>query len=476
MICPKCKISNNTEHSFCVECGTTLTKTSDTLANEEQTIFYQPEANIPTVYISPEKLTSPNNEEPAPTQFYSPAGSEKTEVLPADLSSSPDLQPTQHYSPVNTAPNNDVSTKAISQENLPPIVENSKSQSTANQFIPPDSVATVLVPKAELQPEELISETKKAPRKFLKILLASGILIVLLVIGAGTAAYFLAKPMQENKSYILTDKHQEKENTFTYDNQNKDFLMIATDNSNFQKWQITPTAGNKDYYRFVNRGLGTNESLEVIDDSQDSLVGMNKSAQDIGQYWAITNVKDDYYRITNQWLGDTKALSHSKIYYFFLRVRDSNNNDGQLWKKVPAPNGQGFHLVNKQYGDTVYLQALTQDEFKDKLVMKSGAYGNHQWNFNDVGNGFFNLATVQDGKLLDINASNSDRIKVSASTSLSSQRWKITPVNSEYFRLTNESLGDGKSLEAVTFSKFHVGMVKSSDNDLGQLWKISKVQ
>lgn len=59
---------------------------------------------------------------------------------------------------------------------------------------------------------------------------------------------------------------------------------------------------------------------------------MAESAIDEGQLWAITNVEGDYYRITNKWLGDVKSLSHSKRYYYFLRLRDSSNKEGQLWK------------------------------------------------------------------------------------------------------------------------------------------------
>ena len=204
-------------------------------------------------------------------------------------------------------------------------------------------------------------------------------------------------------------------------------------------------------------------SLEVIDDNSDSSVTMAQTAKDVGQLWAITHVKDDYYRITNQWLGDTKSLSHSKQYYYFLRIRDSNNDDGQLWKKIPAPSGKGFYLTNKKYGDTILLQSLKDpDEFKDKLVMKSGEHGNRQWNLNDLGNGFHTLTAVEDGKALDVNSTKKDRAMMSAATSSASQNWKMTPVGNDYFRLTNESLGDTKSLEAVTFSAFQVQMVKTS--------------
>ena len=95
---------------------------------------------------------------------------------------------------------------------------------------------------------------------------------------------------------------------------------------------------------------------------------------------------------------------------------------------------------------------------------------------NDLGTGFYTLTTVADGKGLEINQNNKDRVTMSASKSSAPQSWKMTPVGSDYFRLTNESLGDGKSLEAVTFSALQVQMVKTSDADEGQLWKLTKIK
>ena len=462
MICPKCNVPNSGENLFCVECGTPISNTAAAFSDEQ-----------PTVYLLGGKSLS-EIEDPAATLYYPSANTGNNEILPTEIFSAEEVLPTQNYSIAETSPNNDFPTASVSSANNQAVFNNSTPQSETKQFMAPNSVETVTVSKSEFQAAEEVIELKKKPKKFLKYLLFCGILLVFLIAGGGTAAYFLANPMQESRSYILTDKHEGPENTFTVDNLNNDFLMIAADNSKFQKWRITPTSNNKDLYRFVNRGLSLNESLEVVDDSQDSSIGIAKSAQDIGQYWAITNVNDDYYRITNQWLGDSKSLSHSKQYYFFLRVRDSNGNEGQLWKKTIAPNGQGFYLTSKKYGDTVFLQALNKDEFKDKLVMKSGEYGNRLWTLDDLGNGFYNLTTVGEGKSLEINQSKADRVIMASSTNTAKQRWKMIPQGNDYFSLTNESLGDGKSLEAVTFSRFHVGMVKSDDNDLGQLWKISR--
>ncbi len=392
-----------------------------------------------------------------PTKIYITPEQPPTQMNPSQIPQ------TQYYSPAKTDPNQVRPTQAVSSNELLP-----------TQFVPSKAVEPVVAPKFENKPPQANTEQpKKKSSKFFKI---AAIFLLLLLLGGGVAAYFLVPPMQSSKSYNLTDKHQTQDNTLQFDNQSKTLFMVAASNDDFQKWQITPDANDKFYYRFVNRGLGESNSLEIIDDNQDSSVTMAQSAKDVGQLWAITNVQGDYYRITNQWLGDSKSLSHIKQYYTFLRIKDSNSNDSQLWKKISAQNGQGFYLVNKQYGESVYLQALTKDEFKDKLIMKSGEQGNRQWEITDLGTGFFTIKTTADGKSLDINPNKKENIIMATTGNSAAQRWKMTPAGNDYFRLTNESLGDGKSLEAVTFSKYTVEMVKSSDTDLGQLWKITKIK
>ena len=260
--------------------------------------------------------------------------------------------------------------------------------------------------------------------------------------------------------------------------------MVGTDKDGFQRWQITPDPGDKNYYRFVNRGLGEGKSLEVVDDNYDSSVSMARSAIDTGQLWAITNVEGDYYRITNQWLGDGKSLSHFKRNYYFLRIRDTSvDDDGQLWKKVDSGDGQSFYLVNKQYGEKLTLEAFSGGEYQDKLAMtakKTGYSPDNRWIQKDAGNGFVNLTTMRyeqnnTDKLLAVNPNKNDRTAMIASANSPGQSWKMIPVgNDGYFRLTNNSLGDGKSLEAVTFVKYYLEMVKSSDEDPGQLWRLTR--
>lgn len=283
---------------------------------------------------------------------------------------------------------------------------------------------------------------------------------------------------QANRSYVIGDKHKGEENkTLQFDPQADKLFLTNLDENKAQLWQITPDSGVEDSYRIVSRELGDVESMEVVDDKRDSSVAIAESAIDDGQLWAITNVEGDFYRITNNWLGDSRALSHTKSTHRFLRMRDSGNKEGQLWKKIPTKDG-GFYIVNKRYGDSFAMEAIYSGQFIDKMQMrKAGDYGNHKWLMKPDGRGFYTLTTIlhdyeKKNRSLDVDATKKDRVKMAPTGNYSGQKWKVTPVGSDYFRLTTEFLGDGKSLEAVTFYQYYVEMVKASDEDKGQLWTL----
>jgi hypothetical protein len=323
-------------------------------------------------------------------------------------------------------------------------------------------------PQFILEDSETTPDANQPPKKSKKLFKVAGIFLILLLVGGGATAYFLLNTPQNSNSYLLSDKH-EPDKVLDFDNQNSQFLMVAANDNKFQTWRVVPDPDDQNYYRFFNSGLGTVESLEVVDSQRDSSVMMAKSANDVGQLWAMSKVKGDYYRFTNQWLGDSKSLSHNKRYYYFVRLRDSKDTDGQLWKRTPAKNG-GFYLINKKNGNKISLEAISEGDFKDKLVMRRGDSANHQWQINSVGSDYYTLSTAQ--KSLSVNPDKKDLVKMASSDSSSGQKWKMTPVGNDYFRLTNESLGEGKSLEAVIYSKFDISMVKTSDEDAGQLWKM----
>ncbi len=492
MICPKCNFSNDKKYSFCLECGAALSDKNDASSEPPPTVLYPSDKFSKTEIMPADKLPTgqiPPNDLPE-TVFYTPDKLPKTEQMPPD-----EIPPTIQYSnPQKTIEQQNSPTKSIE---APPTVlfTPDKTSSTvqqlnpqlsaAQQYVPSESVETAVSPKFISEDSETVPETNRKSKKSGKIFLIAGIFLLLLLLGGGGAVYFLAQPMQEDKPYVLTDKHEVKDNVLSFDDQNNAFTMVDTDKDGFQRWQITPDPADKNYYRFVNRGLGEGKSFEVVDDNYDSSVSMARSAIDQGQLWAITNVEGDYYRLTNQWLGDSKSLSHFKQNYYFLRIRDKSvDEDGQLWKKVDSGDNQSFYLVNKQYGEKLALEAFSGGEYQDKSAMtakKPGYSPDNRWTQKDAGNGFVNLTTMRyaqtnTDKWLGVNPNKNDRTAMSAPANSPGQSWKMIPVgNDGYFRLTNSSLGDGKSLEAVTFVKYSMEMVKTSDEDPGQLWKIERI-
>ncbi|MFT3742897.1 MAG: hypothetical protein QM785_01260 [Pyrinomonadaceae bacterium] len=352
------------------------------------------------------------------------------------------------------------------QQQMPPAQQYYQQQPYANQ--PPQAsipAAAVEVPK----------KRSKALR-WVMIL----ILIPLVLFGGALIAMNFLVIKQGNRSYMLGDRHKGEEKKVIQLDPEKGALFVNNaDESKAQLWQITPDSGVEDSYRFVSRAIGDAESLEVIDDKVDFNVGVNESADDDGQLWAITNLEGNNYQITNNWLGDSKVLAHQKATYRFLRMRDTGNKEGQLWKRLPAKGG-GYYIVNKRYGDAFALDAVYSGEFIDKMKMgKAGKFGNQIWLMKPAGKDFYTLTTKlhdfdKKNRSLDVDPDKKDFVRMAPSGNFSGQKWKMTPVAQGYFRLTTEYLGDTKSLEAVTFFKYYVEMRKAAADDKGQQWVIER--
>lgn len=429
MICPNCKITNSENNKFCAECG----------------------AKFPDFFDAATKIM--------------PTG----EVRPGEISQNPvsPVQPIQPVPPVQSRVQPTPPAPQIPQASNPNPVHAPVQQVPSQYALQSETLQTA--PATEEQP--------KKKSKFFRFAAIFLTVLLLLLGGALLAMHFLIIN-QANRSYVIGDRHQGEENkTLEFDGQTDKLFIADLDQQNAQLWQITVDPGVEDSYRIVNRGLGDVESLEVVDDARDRSVSISESAEDDGQLWAITNVEGDFYRITNNWLGDSKALSHTKETFRFLRMRDSANKEGQLWKRKPAKNG-GYFITSKRYGDAFALEAIYQGKFIDKMRMaKSGDFGNHIWLMKPDGRGYYTLTTAlhdydKKGRSLDVDPAKTDRVRMAPSGNFSGQKWKMTPVGGDYFRLTTEFLTDSKSLEAVTFHHYFVEMVKTSDADKGQLWTL----
>lgn len=411
MICPNCKVSNYGKNKFCADCGSRLPDIpGETPASENPTLLHQ------------------------------------GQQLPQQ----------QNYQ----------------QQPPPPPQQQQQQQQQYQQPPPPPPYANQ--PAYAVAPEP--------PKKRSKALRYAMIVIVvpLVLFGGALLAMNFLVIKQANRSYMLGDGHKgEEKKVLQLDPQNGRLFVANADENRAQLWQITPDSGVEDSYRFVNRETGDAESLEVIDDKFDFNVSTNESAQDDGQLWAITNIAGDTYQITNNWLGDSKALTHYKQTYRFLRMRDSGNKEGQLWKRIAAKGG-GYYIVNKRYGDGFALDAVYEGEFIDKMKMgKAGKFGNQMWLMKPAGKDYYTLTTKlhdfdKKNRSLDVDGVKKEFVKMAPTGNFSGQKWKMVPVANGYFRLTTEFLGDGKSLEAVTFFKYYIEMRKAAADDKGQSWVLDR--
>ncbi|MBL8182729.1 MAG: hypothetical protein JNL64_14085 [Blastocatellia bacterium] len=414
MLCPNCKAPNLGNNKFCADCGNRFPDAVATPASESPTLHY-------------------------PSQRQQPI--------------QPQQPPPQAYQPQQVPPKQ--------QQQVPPPQQQYYQQQQPSQPFPaPD------VPK------------KKKSKALLWAMVA--ILVPVVLFGGALLAMNFLIIKQANRSYMLGDRHKgEEKKVIELDPESGRLTVNVADKDKTQLWQITPDSGVEDSYRFVNRETGEAESLEVIDDKVDYNVGINESAEDDGQLWAITNIEGDNYQITNNWLGDAKALTHHKATYRFLRMRDSGNKEGQLWKRIKAKGG-GYYLVNKRYGDGFALDAIYTGEFIDKLNMvKAGKYGNQQWLMKPAGGNLYTLTTKlheadKKNRSLDVDGGKKELVKMAPTGNFSGQKWKMIPVTGDYFRLTTEFLGDGKSLEAVTFFKYYIEMRKAAADDKGQYWVLDR--
>lgn len=465
MICPNCKVSNYGKNRFCADCGTKLPEI----------------AEVVTPPVSPETppVNQPIANDPLKTNLYS----SHQLIPPAQQNYQPTPPPVNPIPPVSNQPTNEQVPPHYPNQPIPPQqYVNQQPLPPQQQYVQAEAVQPTAQPQAK--PEAAAEGTSepappKKKSKFLRIAAVLILLIGLLFGGALLAIHFLIIK-QSNRNYVIGDKHKGEENkTLQFDAQNDRLLITNLDENKSQLWQITPDSSVEDSYRIVNRELSDVESLEVVDDKRDSSVTMAESAEDDGQLWAITNVEGNFYRITNNWLGDSKSLSHKRDTFRFLRMRDSSNKEGQLWKKTPAKNGSYF-ITNKRYGDGFALEAIYDGQFTDKMRMiKSGDYGNIMWLMKPDGRGYFTLTTIshdfdKKNKSLDIDGGKPEYVRMADTGNFTGQKWKMIPVGGDYFRLTSEFLGDGKSLEAVTFYQYFVEMKKTSDEDQGQLWQIDR--
>lgn len=178
-------------------------------------------------------------------------------------------------------------------------------------------------------------------------------------------------------------------------------------------------------FRRANSTSGTNSSLGAVR-MPNKTSGTNAS---LGGPTTLNG----HFRITNKARGSNSSLGgHYGTNDYGVRMVESGNYAGQIWKVTPAGGGY-VRLTNRGKG--------TQFSMGGNIVAKPAA--------------------VQ---------------MTGTSEQLEGQLWKITPAGGGYYRLTNKAKGGGMSLGGNVAGTTSVHMTKTSTNLGGQLWKFTRVK
>lgn len=155
-----------------------------------------------------------------------------------------------------------------------------------------------------------------------------------------------------------------------------------------QVWRLPTVAADEagaqidtdQWYRLTNSFLGDDFALEAYSDAPNSLY-MGSTGNFSGQYWKFTPLGDGYYRMTSQAFGDGRSLdTYSDTHAPFMG--DSGNYSGQYWKLISLGNGY-FRLSNMFLGEERSLD--TYSDTHAPFMGQSGNYSGQFWKLTPLG-------------------------------------------------------------------------------------------
>ena len=172
------------------------------------------------------------------------------------------------------------------------------------------------------------------------------------------------------------------------------------------------------WYRLTNQFLGEVRALETSSDGGNDLF-MGETGDYAGQNWKITHLGEDYYRLTNQLLGEGFALD---------TYADGNN---------------------------------------DPFMAESGDYSGQYWKFTSMGGGFYRLSNelLGEGRALDTYGDGDNEPFMGQTGDYSGQYWAFTPVYSEGCRnrVRMWDAVNGEELFQFTFDRNLYNVIWSPD-------------
>lgn len=120
----------------------------------------------------------------------------------------------------------------------------------------------------------------------------------------------------------------------------------------------------------------------------------------------------------------------------------------------------------------VFVQSDVSVSAKPALDRESSASTQERFDSRN----YYRLTTQWqgDGKSLDVvNDGKNNQLILAPTDNVSGQSWKITPLGEGYYRLTTEWQGIGKSLDVVNDGKNNQLILAKAANVSGQFWRIT---
>lgn len=146
------------------------------------------------------------------------------------------------------------------------------------------------------------------------------------------------------------------------------------------------------YYRLTNTYLGTSQSLDIVNDGNDSRkLKMANSGNFSGQFWHFVRLdggssNHPKYALRTQFRGEGFSLdvkNNAGTNSRSLHLAPTGHYSGQFWTVTPWQDGTGtFRLTNDFTGPDVHLDtyADTHEPFLD-----TGDHTGQHWRFERIG-------------------------------------------------------------------------------------------
>ena len=135
------------------------------------------------------------------------------------------------------------------------------------------------------------------------------------------------------------------------------------------------------WYRLTNQFLGEGRALDTYGDGENAPL-MGQAGDYSGQLWKLTPVADGYYRLTNQFLGEGRALDTYGDGLNAPFMGQAGDYSGQLWQITPVAGGY-YRLTNQFLGGGRALDTYADGE--NALFMnQTGDYSGQFWQITPV--------------------------------------------------------------------------------------------